>query len=267
MPYALASFPFHLSTRLDVVFLGVLLGAIAAAVYNVAYRVIFLLTFVPQLAAFALFPLASQLYANKQMSEFKALYHGSLGVIVLTGLPLAAVVWLIAPDLIYLAFGANFADSASILRMLTGLLFFTWLSRIMEIFLMSCDRLVFRTQNLWAAAAMNLLGNLVLIPPFGLTGAAGATLISEALLVVLHAARLRPVLGWPRVASHLAISSIGVAVFVVPTVILSSLSLIILIPVSVLIYSGALASYELKSKVVEKAFSGKSEDVPFQPER
>jgi hypothetical protein len=64
-----------------------LINAAAAGIYNVAYRVIFLLTFAPHFAATAIFPQASRLYATSH-SEFKALYHNSLNLIILLGLPI-----------------------------------------------------------------------------------------------------------------------------------------------------------------------------------
>lgn len=242
-PYALSLFLFQVYSRVDVLFLGFFIGMAAAGVYNVAYRVVFLLTFIPQFAAVAVFPLASRLY-TKSREELEALYHKSLNLSILIGLPVASGVWLIAPDLIKLIFGATFVESASVLRILAGLLFLTFLSRIMGVFLMSCDRQVKRTRSQWTAVWVNVLGNMLLIPIFGIKGAAVATLFSETLLVILFAVRLRPVIGWPSISSRLVIGGVGVASFCIPFTIFPSLPLGVVIPASVLLYSVTLALFK-----------------------
>jgi len=181
IPYGLSEFLRQLSTRVDVVFLGFFLGATAAGVYYVAYRVVFLLMFLPHFAAMALFPLASRLYMSSR-KELESLYHKSLNLVILVGLPAACGLSLIAPDLINLTFGEAFAESAVILRYLACLLFLSCLTSIMGIFLTSCDRQAERTKSQWTSAWVNVLGNGLLIPTLGVNGAAIATVISETRL-------------------------------------------------------------------------------------
>lgn len=242
-PYALSLFLLHLNTRVDVVLLGFFLGAVAAGVYNVAYRIIFLLAFVPQYAANAVFPQASRLYVENRQ-EFDALYHRYLGLVILIGLPVGAGVWLTAPDVIRIIFGESFAESATVLRILAGVLFLTFVARILGVFLMSSNRQEERMKSLWPVALINVVGNLVLIPAFGVKGAAVAALASEAVLVVLFAVRLRKVLGWPRISSRLAISGVGVTSFFVLFTFLPPLSLFLVIPASALLYSATLVLFK-----------------------
>ena len=108
------------------------------------------------------------------------------------------------------------------------------------VFLMSCDRQVARTQTLGLVACANLVGNLALIPALGIKGAAIAALISEALMVILFAARLRDVVGWPKVSSRLAISIAGIASFYLPSTLMPSLSLGVVVPTSVFLYLATL---------------------------
>ncbi|MFQ6674436.1 MAG: flippase [Fidelibacterota bacterium] len=243
IPYTLSAISSPLFTRVDVVFLGFFLGAAAAGVYNVAYRVVFVLGFIPHFAALALFPMASRLYVHSR-KQLEALYHQSLNLMILIGLPAAFGLWLIAPDLINLVFGNAFAESASLLRFLAWLMFLWFLRSIMAIFLMSCDRQVERTKSQWIAASVNVLGNLLLIPTFGVKGAAITTLISEALLVILFAVRLGSVLGLPRVGSRLGISGVATACFWVPFAFFPTLSSGVVIPASLLLYSGTLALFK-----------------------
>ena len=242
-PYALSLFLFQLYSRIDVVLLGFLLGAAAAGVYNVAYRVVFLLLFIPHFAAMAIFPTASKSYLYS-MKDFKSLYRKSLNLIILIGVPATSGLFLIAPDLINLIFGKNFAESATVLRILCGLLFLACLNRFMGVFMMSCDRQVERTRCQWKAACVNVLGNLLLIPIFGFKGAAVTALISETLLIILFAIRLKPVLGLPRIGSRLLISAVGTASFCFIFSYFPSDSLMVVILLSILLYLGTLVFFK-----------------------
>jgi O-antigen/teichoic acid export membrane protein len=243
IPYGLSMFLRQLSTRVDVVFLGFFLGATAAGVYNVAYRVVFLLMFLPHFAAMALFPMASRLYVSSP-KELEALYHKSLNLVILVGLPATCGLGLIAPDLINFTFGEAFAESSIILRCLAWLLFLSCPKSIMGIFLTSCDRQAERTRSQWTSAWVNVLGNGLLIPTIGVNGAAIATVISETLLVILLAMRIKAFLGWPQVGSRLVMSAVATATFCLPLAFFSSIPLWVAIPASMLLYSGSLVSFK-----------------------
>jgi O-antigen/teichoic acid export membrane protein len=235
LPYGLSELFTQLYWRTDVVLLGFLLGAEAVGVYNVANRVVLFLIFIPQFASLSLLPVASRLYKNSK-KDFELFYQQSFNLVVLIGLPISAGLWLVSPGLIKLVFGEAFAESSTVLRVLTGLLFLRLLSCTLGVFLMSCDRQIERTKGHWTVACLNVIANLVLIPVLKLNGAAIAALISDALLVVLFVLKLRGLLGWPRVSSRLGISALGVTFFCLPFAFFPSLSLGIVIPASMFIY-------------------------------
>jgi O-antigen/teichoic acid export membrane protein len=243
MPYTLSLFLFQFYSRIDVVLLGFLLDTAAVGVYNVAYRVVFLLMFIPHFASVAVLPLASSLFLDSR-EEFRILYRKVLNAVILVGLPIAAGLWLTAPDLVGLFFGDAFEESASVLRLLSVLLFLTCLDRIMGTFLVACDRQVDRTKSQSVVACVSLVLNLLLIPILGVRGAAIAILVSETVLVILYSVRLKPVLGWPQVGSRLIIGSVAVSSFILPFVITYRPSLFITIPVSVILYAGTLVLFK-----------------------
>lgn len=109
---------------------------------------------------------------------------------------------MIAPKLIYLIFGEDFAESALMLRYFAWLLLLAFLKSFMEILLTSCDRQAEDTRSQWTAACVNVVGNVILIPSIGIKGAAIALLASEILLVILYAMQIRTFIGWPWVGSR-----------------------------------------------------------------
>lgn len=232
----------QLAVRTDVVFIGFMLGVAAVGVYNVAYRVVFVLLFLPYLAAVALLPLASRLH-KKSQQELEALYHSSLNIAVLIGLPIAAGIWLIAPVLIDVIFGKEFIESAQILRLLAVILFFACFSSVIGAFLTASDRQGERTRCQWTSAWVSVLGNLVLIPLLGIIGAAYATIFSTGLLALLLAHRMRATFGWPKISLRLRAAVLGALSFCVPLEMYAPLPLYASIPLAMFIYTAILVMF------------------------
>lgn len=243
VPYLLSVLLRRLMTRMDVIFLGFLIGVNAAGVYNVGYRVVFLLFLIPRFIGTTLLPIASRLYGNSQ-KELIGLYHKSLGFVCLIGLPTAAGIWLVAPDIINLFFGQDFIESTLILRYLAWLILLMFFVPVMGTFLTACDRQVDRTRSQFVAACCNVIGNAILIPTIGIMGAVIATLFSETLLVILLSWHLKGVLGWPKIWARLAMSSVATVAFVSPFLFYRGLSISIVIPVAVLVYVGTLLLFK-----------------------
>jgi O-antigen/teichoic acid export membrane protein len=242
VPYALFTLLRQISTRVDVVLLGFFLSESASGIYNVAYRIIFFMMILSHFTGLALFPLASRLYVNSK-EKLAYLYQTALNLVVLIGLPAAAGIWLVAPALIDLIYGDGFAESALILRYLAWLVFLAFMKGVLGVFLTACDRQAERTKGQWTAAWINVIANALLIPTIGVKGAAIATLLSESALVMIFMLRLKSVIGWPHIGSRLAFSSIATMAFCLPAVLWSS-SLFLVVPVSIFLYLGVLASFK-----------------------
>ncbi|MCP4422876.1 MAG: flippase [Chloroflexi bacterium] len=241
-PYGISLLLFQLNSRTDVVLLGFFLGASAAGLYNVAYRIVFLLVYIPHFVGIALFPLISKMYLRSK-EDTEALYHRVLNTAILVCVPAVFGLWLTAPDVILL-FGDDFAESATILRILAGMLFFTSLNRLIAIFLMSCGKQVARTRSQWIAVLINVSGNILLIPMMGVKGAAVAAMVSEGLLCFLYAMKLSETLGWPRVGLRLGISSLAAISFFTPLVFFPSRSIYITIPFAIMVYLTVLVLFK-----------------------
>lgn len=242
-PYATTSFLRQMSTRIDVVLLGYLLGSAAAGTYNVAYRIVFVLTFVPHYASLSLFPLASRLYL-RNFEDFRSLYHRSLGILVLAAVPSSAGLWLLSSNVISLLFGSAFAESAAVLRILSWLIILAFLKSTLGAFLMASDRQLILTKSWWWAMWLNLLTNAILIPLIGAVGAAIATLVSDVTLVAFCLYRLRDLLGWPRVGIQLIASFTATTAFCLPFLLLSSVSRWLALPLAALLYPTVLLSFK-----------------------
>lgn len=238
-PYALSALLTQLSTRVDVVAIGLLLGAGPAGLYHAAYRIVAVLLWIPQLAALALLPLASRTHGDRP-DALAGLGGRALGGMVLIGVPAGVGLLWIAPGLVGALFGEAFAPSVRVLRLLAPLILLECLARIMGVFLMASDRQGARARQQWKAAWTNLAGNLLLIPLFGIEGAALAALLAHALLVGLFAAELSKSFGRLRIGSRVALASVGAAAFSGVLALLPELALGATVAVGVGVYAGTL---------------------------
>lgn len=241
--YAASSILRQFAIRVELVFVGLLLGANALGVYSAAFRVVFFIIVFGYFGALTVFPTASRLYRRSQ-GEFGELYHASLSIAILIGVPAAAGLWLVTPQLVWILYGADFTESAVVLRFLSPLLPIAFLASLMAVFMTSSDRQPERTRVQWVAAWAAVLGSLLLIPRYGVVGAAAAVVISEMLMVGLFATRLNGVVGWPQVGLRLAASGIASACFLFLFGLLPSLPIALVIPSAVVIYVAVLYAFK-----------------------
>ncbi len=234
-PYYLSAFNFHLTSRVDVLLLGFLLGTEIAGVYNVAFKVVYLFLAFPGLLSITLLPMASRL-GLRSKGELAEMSGTSLNLVVLIGLPMAAGLCYVAPQVIQLLYGVEFIAAIPVLQILSWLILLECLKSQLGIFLVACDRQADRTRAEIVAALSNILLNLMLIPRFGLIGAALATLFSQSLLILLLMGKYSKVLGWPRIGARLVIAASGCMAFYIVCNTLKIESIFLVIPLSALVY-------------------------------
>jgi O-antigen/teichoic acid export membrane protein len=233
----------QLSSRIDIVFLGILLSTAAVGIYNAAYRIIFFFLILAYFAGLVLFPLASRLYLVSQ-AELVTLFHRSLNFAVLIAVPIVGGIWLIAPEVIELVYGEGFTESILILRYLACLIFIAFLKSIMGAFLTACDRQADRTRGQWVAAWANVLGNLLLILVLGIKGAVFALLISESLLLIYYSLRLRDLFGFPRIGLRMGISVLATVTFIITITLFETLPLGLEVFISIALYFSLLLLFK-----------------------
>lgn len=160
------------------------------ATYGVIYPLSELLTATLSAFSFITMPVLSQLHADKLLHEMNNTYKIITKWIFMATLPAALVIILFPAMTIRLTFGAEYVNGALALRIL-ALGFFTHavagpnvnaLTSIGETRIIMWDNL--------AAGTANILLNILLIPPYGIVGAAIATTIAYGGLNVVYSVQL-----------------------------------------------------------------------------
>lgn len=165
----------YLELRQDVLLLGVLASAAGVGVYSVGASLAELLFYAPQTVAVAL---AARSYQEEAASG-AALTAATTRL--LTAFMLVAVVALalIVRPLVITVFGAEFAEAAPVFLILAPGIIIWGMASQASVYLATHGRLFPRVST--ATLLVNLALNLILIPLYGVRGAAVATTISYSL--------------------------------------------------------------------------------------
>jgi O-antigen/teichoic acid export membrane protein len=175
----------------DLIFLDVLKGERAVGVYAAAYTLVSFLLNVGVVYGNILLPALTR--EGVDAARQRTLFDTAMVQVLAAALPLAVGGYLLADGLIGLVFDPQFADGVPALRVLIWSIVVAWVRNVVQMGLIARDQQAFvlRT-SVWSAVA-NVALNVALIPPFGLIGAAVATLATEIFRTVVaawYAARL-----------------------------------------------------------------------------
>ena len=191
-PYFRAALPFALlggvgilNTQIDILMLGVLSDSDQVGLYRVAVLGAALVAFGLQAANVVLPTLFARLQAQDDQAQLQSLVTLSSRLILLGALPDAVVLWAFGVFLITLVFGGEFAPAYEPMAVLVaGELMGASLGSMGFLLSMSGKESQ-ALRVLMVCAVFNVLLNLILIPLFGMMGAAAATAIGQVLRLVL----------------------------------------------------------------------------------
>jgi O-antigen/teichoic acid export membrane protein len=169
---------------IDTLILGIMRSDLETGWYSAAYRIYEGLTYAPAILAAVLTPTLSHLFVDDRIAHRRLLARSLIASLALGAFLGGVVAWLAGPILLLL-FGAKYAPGIVPLRILAGgslFVFSTWILHAGAISTNLDRRLLLTTT---VGLTTNVVLNIVFIPRWGISGAAWATVIAEALTVAL----------------------------------------------------------------------------------
>lgn len=158
--------------------------------YTLAYRILELTLALGTIFLITVFPLLSEAVAHDEPRALRAI-QSSTDLFVILGAPLIAGGLVLAPEIIQLAGGADFADAATPLRILLVAGALAWINGVFGFALIAKDR---QASALWlnmSGLTFNVGLNFLLIPRYGIVIAAVVTVASELLILAGSYALMR----------------------------------------------------------------------------
>lgn len=165
-------------TWADTLMLGYYKSSEVVGLYNAASPLAKLLPIFLNSAAFLYAPTASQLYAQEKLGELKRVYQILTKWVFLLTLPIFSVMFLFPEATIGFFFGTKYTSAAPALRILSlGFMFHTFLGlNGMSLTVIGQPKLNMIGNSF--AVIFNVVLNVLLIPKYGMVGAAVATAVS-----------------------------------------------------------------------------------------
>jgi PST family polysaccharide transporter len=179
--------------RIDIVLLERLRGVEEAGTYAVAARLSEVWYMVPVALMGAVFPV---LWSRRSDPDaYARSLQGSLDALFAMAFVIAVIVQFVGGPLVEILFGERFAASTPVLQIHIWAGVFIFMRALLSRWLLAEDLLRFSLVTHVAGAVMNVALNLLLIPRYGATGAALATVASYACagwLALFLSERTRP---------------------------------------------------------------------------
>lgn len=167
-----------LNSRTDRILLSVFRGPVAIAFYTLGKQIADFLTTPARSLGFAISPTYGEQKANEEMHRAARLYERSVVYTMMLYGPAAAGVVLVADPTIKLIFGPDYHGAGPVLQIFSVFVLVRAFDMITSDALDYLGRARARAIAKGGTAFGNVVLNLVLIPPFGVIGAAVATVIT-----------------------------------------------------------------------------------------
>jgi O-antigen/teichoic acid export membrane protein len=180
--------------RIDTVLISLISGNEEVGIYGAAFRIFESTMFLSWAFQGAIFPW----FSRKHLESKAQVARGyEMGLVVMLALltPVGVACVLMADPIIEVLYGAQFDASITPLRLLGAVVIAFGVNTLTSSTLAANDRPRLMHSILLVTVAQNLVMNLLLIPPYGATGAALTAAVSGVLLGVLSIRQASKALG------------------------------------------------------------------------
>lgn len=175
----------------DTIMLTYFSGVTAVALYNIALPTSKILTYLPLAIGSVLLPITSELWAAKKTALVKegieSLYKYSIILMV----PMALVLFSFSGLILSILFGKEYAAASAALQILSVSTIFIALHQVHVNFFSGIGRPEVHSKIIYSAVLLNFFGNLLLIPLFGIIGAAITTGVSYIVMSMVGIWKMR----------------------------------------------------------------------------
>jgi len=168
----------------DVLFLGFFLGERAVGLYAASYRFCFLLLAIAASIQISYLPAFTRA-ANRGSEQVAETARRSLEVSSALSLPMVVGGVLLAGPLLTALYGAEYLEGKAALQLLIVSIGQIFLYGMIHNVLVVYDRLKVEMWVMAVGAVINIILNIILIPLYGLVGAAFATVLAEGAILLL----------------------------------------------------------------------------------
>lgn len=175
--------------------IGYFKNTLEVGIYNAATPIAALFAIAPEVFLQLFYPLINKEYGRKNMKLIAQLSKQVSKWIMLVNLPLLLLIAIFPGVLINFFFGASYLAAENALRILAFGAFFSSMVVICNNLLSMCGKTKIILLNTVILSVLNLILNAILVPRYGINGAALATSFCMALLLIIFIIQTRKYTG------------------------------------------------------------------------
>ncbi len=184
LPFAFAAVFSRIYSYADSILLSKLAGDTAVGWYSIPYKITYAFQFIPLALVAVLYARFSEFYVH-QPDRLAHTFEWGMKYLLLIAFPVAVGVSVLAKPIVTILYTSAYTPSIVPLQILMASLVLSFLSFPIGAFLNACDRQKTQTFIVGIVMVVNIIVNLLLIPRYGVVGAAIAALVGSTLLTVL----------------------------------------------------------------------------------
>lgn len=168
----------NLFFQIDTILLSLWKGNLYVGLYQAVFKFIILPLMIPDILNLTLLPVLSRLFVNETEKALKISYLLNKLLFFLS-LPITLILYVYAEDIIYIIYGSSqYTASIPVLKIFAFNVFIRFSFEAFALILTTTNRQIIRMFTVIAATVLNVILNSLLIPKYGISGAAMVSLIS-----------------------------------------------------------------------------------------
>lgn len=193
-PFAVYAIFQRLYTYLDSVLLSILAGDEQVGLYQIAFKIIFALQFLPMAFTASLYPAMSS-YWHSNREQLLVSFERAMNYLIIISLPIIVGAIVLA-DKIILLFKAGYGGALLPLQISIISLFFIFINFPIGSLLNACDRQKKNTFNMGVVMILSIILNLLLIPYWQAVGASVTVLVSNFAMFILGIIEVKKIIAY-----------------------------------------------------------------------
>jgi len=178
-PFAIAGALGMLLTNTDILIIGWLRTAEDVGYYSAALRIIQFLYLLPVILQVSTLPLFSRLAQENEGHKFRTVLERTISLIFLVSIPLALGGFILGNQIMSLIFGPQYLPGALSFKILMITMIIDFPATVLSAAIFAYNRQKSLIVTSALGGGFNILLDLILIPRFGITGSAFATLFAQ----------------------------------------------------------------------------------------
>ncbi len=182
VPFGLFAVFQRVYTYLDSVLLSIMAGDEQVGFYQIAFKIVFALQFLPLAFTAALYPAMSSYWLHNR-EQLSVSFERAMNYLIIISLPITAGILILA-DKIILVFKAGYGEAVLPMQIIICALLFIFINFPVGSLLNACDRQKINTLNMAIVTIVSVIMNIILIPRFQAAGA-GITVVATNLLMFI----------------------------------------------------------------------------------